>query len=389
VIDLETVRAETPAVQNLVHFNNAGTSLMAAPVFSALLDYLQREQEIGGYETAVERKADSDNFYTQAAKLIHCDPDEIAFCESATRAWQAFFYGISFKPGDKIITTQLDYGSNFVGYIQQQQRHDVQVVVIETDDSGDINLDALELAVDDTTKLISIGHIPTANGVINDAARVGEIANSAGIPYLLDACQSAGQIEVNAKEIGCTALSVTGRKYLRGPRGTGFLYVNKDFANSMQPPWLDQHGVKLIHRQRYELCAGAQRFENFEINFASRIALGKALEYANAIGMREIGERIVALGTYCRDKLVSIPGVTVQDTGVVRGGIVTFSHDDKSPAEIRDVMHRHGINVWISTGPGSLVDFQARGLKVLVRASLHYFNTESEIDQMIGVLKVL
>jgi len=362
---------------------------MASPVYAAYLDYLNREQQIGGYETARERAEDSRNFYLQAAELIHCNIDEIAFCESATRAWQSFFYGLKFKEGDKIITTQLDYGSNFVGYIHQKRRLGVECVVIECDRYGDVDLAALESAIDGRTRLISISHIPTANGVINDAARVGQIAKSAGVPFLLDACQSVGQIDVNVAEIGCTALTVTGRKYLRGPRGTGFLYVNKTFADSMDPPWLDQHGVELLDRSSYQICAGARRFENFEISFAARVALGKALEYANKTGMVEIGDRVLALGAYCRKQLEAVPGVTVQDTGVNKSGIVMFSHEDKSPGEIRDLMGQNGINVWVSSGPGSLVDFQKRDLDILLRASLHYFNTEEEIDRMIDLLKSL
>ena len=389
MINLHAIRADIPALSNLIHFNNAGTSLMPAPVYATYLEYLEQEQNRGAYEVANQRAGDTDNFYQQTAKMIHCTADEIAFCESATRAWQSFFYSLKFQPGDQVVTTQLDYGSNFVGYIHQQQRLGIEIVVIPCDDKGEIDFGAMRNAINYRTKLLSVSHIPTANGIISDVAKVGEIASDTGIPFLLDACQSVGQINVDVNQIGCTALSATGRKYLRGPRGTGFLYVDKDFAESMDPPWLDQHGVNLLDRNSFELCSGARRFENFETNFAARITLGKAIEYANNIGLSAIGDRIISLGSYCRDQLVTIPQVTLQDTGSVKGGIVMFSHGEKSPAEIVDYLHQHNVNVWASSGPGSLVDYQCRGLEVLVRASLHYFNSEAEIDQMVKLLKVI
>ncbi len=389
MIDINSVRDDTPSVSNLIHFNNAGTSMMAQPVFEAWMDYLAREQEIGGYEAAIERQTDTKNFYQQAAKLVHCEPGEIAFSESATRAWQSFFYGVKFNPGSRIVTSQLDYGSNFVGFIQQHNRHGAEIVVVDSDANGEIDLVQFEREVDHRTALVSISHIPTANGIINPAAAVGKIAQSAGVPYLLDACQSIGQIDVDAKEIGCTAMSTTGRKYLRGPRGTGFLYVDKQHIESFEPPWLDQHSVNLVDRGNYELCDSAQRFENFETAFAARICFGKALEYANKIGINNIEQRIIHLGEYCRGKLASVPGVVLQDQGVNKGGIVMFSLADREPAEVQRGLKSHSINVWSSAGPGSLIDFQRRNIDALVRASIHYFNTEQEIDRMVEMLPAI
>jgi selenocysteine lyase/cysteine desulfurase len=360
---------------------------MPGPAIDAMLDYLKSEQEIGGYETAMQNADASSDFYIQAANAINASSDEIAYCESASKAWQLFFYSIPFTPGDRIITTQLDYGSNFVGFIQQHNRLGVEVDVVETDSNGDIDLDAMEKAINRRTRLISLSHIPTANGIINPAARVGQLARSAGVPFLLDACQSVGQVNVDVKEIGCTALTATGRKYLRGPRGTGFLYVSSAALGEIEPGWLDQHGVKLLDRGHYELLESARRFENFEVGYAARIGLGEALRYFNRVGPTNVESRVVYLGNYCRERLCGIPQVTLHDNGSLKGGIVMFSLKGWDPPDVRDYLHQHQINVWASSGPGSLIDFQTRGLQSLIRASVHYFNTEEEIDRMATILK--
>lgn len=389
MIDIDQVRADTPAVKFLTHFNNAGASLMPTSAYRAMLEYLQREQEIGGYETVLEYVDQTADFYVEAARSINASSAEIAFCESATKAWQLFFYSIPFKRGDRIITTQLDYGSNFVGFIQQHNRLGVEVVVIETDSNGEIDLVAMEREIDDRARLVSLSHIPTANGIINPAAQVGQIARSAGVPYLLDACQSVGQIDVDVKQIGCSALSVTGRKYLRGPRGTGFLYVDQNVLANIEPGWLDQRGVVLRGSDQYELLNSAKRFENFEVGFGARIGLGNALKYFNQIGAKNVEQRIIQLGTYCREKLNAVPGVSLHDNGAHRSGIVTFTMEGHTPAEIRRFLNRHKINIWASAGPGSLVDFQRRGIDSVARASVHYFNTEEEIEKMVALLSTL
>lgn len=387
MIDVNRVRADTPALNQLTHFNNAGASLMPASAYKSMLDYFESEQTIGGYETAMKFADATQDFYVQAAKSINAHPEEIAFCESATKAWQIFFYSIPLKRGDRIITTQFDYGSSFVGFIQQHRHHGVEVDVIETDSSGDIDLVSLEEAIDDRTRLISLSHIPTANGIINPAERVGELAQSAGVPFLLDACQSVGQIDVNVEKIRCTALSATGRKYLRGPRGTGFLYVRRSALADIEPRWLDQHGVNLESRKSYRVLDSARRFENFEVGFGARIGLGQSLTYFNDLGPQNVEARVKRLGAHCRERISALPGVQIRDTGAAKGGIVMFSLKGCTPEDVRDYLHSHKINVWVSSGPGSLIDFQARGIESLIRASVHYFNTEHEIDKMADLLE--
>ena len=390
--DIDRARRDTPGCQNVLHFNNAGSSLMPATVVEAVKDYLDREAAIGGYETVAERSGDLEHFYDAAAALIGCHRDEIAFVENATRAWDMAFYALArtFGPGDRILTAEAEYASNFIAFLQMARHTGATVEVIPGEESGQLSLDALKSAVDTRVKLIAISHVPTNGGLVNPAAGVGRIARDAGIPYLLDACQSVGQMPVDVEAIGCDMLSATGRKYLRGPRGTGFLYVRRSWIEKLEPPFLDLHAAHWTGRDGFEIRADARRFENFECNFAGKVGLGAAIDYAMGWGLEATYERLGSLAGRLRDALTALPGVIVRDIGAEKCGIVTFTVDGIASADIAPALRREAINVSVSRPDSTLLDATARNLPPLVRASVHYFNTEDEVERFCGAVgKVL
>ena len=359
---------------------------MPTPVSEALYDFLKKEELPGGYETADSEKAALNNFYTSIGKLINCKPNEVAYVENATRAWDMAFYAFKFEAGDKILTTISEYGSNVIAYLQQAQRYGVEVVFVPDDEHGQIDTEALEKLIDNKTKLISISHIPTGGGLVNPAKEVGRIANKHGVPFLLDACQSIGQLDFDVKEIGCDMASGTGRKFLRGPRGTGLLYIREELANKLTPPMLDQHSADLTSPTTFKIHPDARRFENWEQYFAGKAALGVAADYAMSWGMDNIQNRVFSLATELRTKLANIDGITLTDQGAVQCGIITFMAAQKDPNHIKTELSKHNINVSVSDGSGSLVSFVQRDLTEVVRASVHYFNTEDEIETFISAL---
>ncbi len=384
--DLEKIRQDTPGTQNRIHLNNAGSSLMPSPVYQAIVDHLDLEMEIGGYEAHARAALACERTYDAIAELINCHREEIALVENATVGWLMAFHGMRFEKGDRILTAEAEYASNVISYLQLAQKKGVVIDVIPSDEDGQIDITALEAAIDDRVKLISISHIPTNGGLINPAERVGAVARQYKIPYLLDACQSVGQIPIDVEAIGCDMLSATGRKYLRGPRGTGFLYVRKSFLDQLEPPFLDLHSAAWTAKDTYEMRADARRFENWESYFAGHIALGVAVDYLLDIGIDTASERLCSLAATAREKLSGIPGITVADIGKHKGGMVTFYHDRIPAEDIKEKLAKEGINVSTSNISSTRLDMEKRALPTLVRASFHYYNTEDELDTFLQVV---
>lgn len=386
-IDVARARAETPGCKNVLHFNNAGASLMPREVLEAQISHLQLEAEIGGYE-AFQREFDRlEHFYAATARLLNCDPDEIAFIENATRAWDMAFYSLRFGPGDRILTAANEYASNYIGFLQVKQRTGASVEVVPSDEHGQISLPALRGMIDERVKLIALTHVPTNGGLVQPAAAVGAIAREAGILYLLDACQSIGQIPLNIKEIGCDILSATGRKFLRGPRATGLLYMKRELAERIEPILLDMHAATWVQPDLYEIQHGAKRFENWEQNFAGKLGLSAAIETAMHWGIENIRDRVGPLADFLRQSLAEIPGIKIRDLGVERCGTVTFTAENHNPADIKTALAGKRINVSISKPEGTLLDMRARGISSMVRASVHYFNTEDEVSRFCAELR--
>ena len=396
--DLQRARNDTPGCQNVLHFNNAGASLPPQPVLDAVIAHLKREASMGGYEAADAARDAIEHTYDAVAVLIGCARDEVAIVENATRAWDMAFYSIPFQPGDRILTAMSEYASNYIAYLQEARKTGALVEPIPNDAYGQVSVDALRSMLDEYDKrgervrLISITHVPTNGGLVNPVAAIGKLARERGILYLVDACQSIGQMPMNVDTIGCDMLSATGRKYLRGPRGTGFLYVRRAVLEQLEPPLLDLHAATWTTPDRYEIRPDARRFENWETNYAGKIGLGVAIDYALSWDMQETWRRISGLAYRLRAELSTLPGVIVHDRGVTQCGIVTFTVDGHEPEELRRALAEQPdkrINVSIAVRNHTLLDMQARNLQTMVRASLHYYNTDEEIEQFCTALSAM
>ena len=385
-LDIARLRAETPGCAHVLHLNAAGSALPSRRTLDATLDHLRLEAEIGGYEAAAKAHDQLEGFYPAVAKLIGAGADEIAFVENATRAWDLAFYSLDFKPGDRILTCMSEYSSNYISYLQVAKKTGAEIVVVPDDNHGQIDLGALERLIDSRTKLVSISHVPTQGGLVQPAEAVGRIANSAGVLYLLDACQSVGQLPVDVAKIGCDFLSMTGRKYLRGPRGTGFLYARAATTSGIEPIFLDNHAAKWTGDNEYTLRGDARRFENWERYFAGVIGLRVATDQANELGMDAIWARLRELSEGLRARLATLRGIALTDLGQVKGAIVTFSVADADHLAIKDRLRQQAINVTVSTQFSSRLDLKNRGLLNVMRASVHIYNTEAELDRFVSAL---
>ncbi|MEN8235604.1 MAG: aminotransferase class V-fold PLP-dependent enzyme [Actinomycetota bacterium] len=389
MIDITSVRADTPGTEFVAHFNNAGASLMPAPVLARITNYLEEESRFGGYETADAHADDLSAVYDIIAGLIGADRSEIAIVESATRAWDAAFLSMRFEEGDRILTTTSEYASNVIAFLQVAERTGAVIEVIPDRPTGEIDVDALDAMIDDRVRLIAINHVPTNGGLVNPAAEVGCVANAHGIPYLLDACQSVGQMPIDVDEIGCDMLSATSRKFLRGPRGVGFLYVRDTMLDRLVPPVLDLHGARWETPDAYRMRSDAGRFEMWERSPALVLGMSAAAEYAASVGLDAIWDRVSMLAASLREALSALPGVTVQDIGAVKGAIVTFTLEGADAGAVKQALRDESINVSVVTPYSARFDMEARRLPNLVRASVHYFNSKEEIDRLAAAAATL
>lgn len=387
MLDIARIRADTPAAAEQVFLMSAGASLMPVPVVQAMRDYLDLEERLGGYQ-AYEREAPRiSRNYESAARLINALPEEIAFVESATSAWQMAFYSLQFKAGDIVLTCEAEYGANFVAFLQMRQRVGIEIQVVPSNAAGEIDLDALRRMIGPRVKLISLTWIPTNGGLTNPASEVGKIARAHGIAFLLDACQALGQVPVDVEALGCDMLSATGRKFLRGPRGTGFLYVRKSFMPQLEPHMIDHFSAPWVERDRYQLRDDARRYETWESNYVARIGLGVAMEYAMGIGMDNIARQCAALAGRLRAGLKQVPGTVVRDLGSQPSAIVSFTVDGKPAEEVAALAAKAGIVIGVSPPASTRLDAERRRLPALLRASPHYFNTDQDIDRALDFLQ--
>jgi selenocysteine lyase/cysteine desulfurase len=388
-MDIDALRQDTPGTANRVHLNNAGAGLLSRRTLEAMTSHLELEAAVGGYEAADQERDRINATRANVARLVGGQADEIALFDNSTHAWNAAFYSMTFKPGDRILTGRAEYGSSVLAYLQIAQRTGAEVVVVPDDESGQLDTTALANLIDERTKLVGVSHVPTSGGLINPAAEIGRITRAAGIPFLLDATQSVGQFPVDVSEIGCDMLTATGRKFLRGPRGTGLLWVRPEALEYLDPCVTEIEAATWDGKRGFTWHDGARRFETWEVSYSNVLGLSAAVQQALELGMDEIGRRAISLGAYLRDRLEALPGVTTYDLGRNRCAIVTAKVDAVPTADVASMLAKQGINVTTTVAEHTQFDTEHRGVHPLVRLSPHYYNTEAELDHAVEAIAEL
>jgi selenocysteine lyase/cysteine desulfurase len=375
-------RRDTPGCAGRIHLNNAGAAFSPRPVTEAVLDHLRREQEIGGYEAEEEAADRLRAGYGALASLLHCAPRNVAVVENATVAFSQALGAFDFAPGDRLVTTRNDYSSNQIMYRVLALRRGVEVVYAEDLPEGGVDPESVRrLAVHPRCRLVALTWIPTNSGLVQDAEAVGEVCESLGVPYIVDACQAAGQLPVDPARLRCDYLGGTARKFLRGPRGIGFLYVSdRALERGDYPLGLDMHGAERCGEDGFELMEGARRFENWEFPYALVLGQAEAARYAVAVGIEETGRRAADLAAQIRERLGALPGARVRDRGRRLCAIVTA---EVAGWDADDLVHRLRV-LGINTSAATHEDGSR-----MVRISPHYYNTQEEIDALIEAVESL
>jgi len=388
-IDKTAVTADLLCDAGVAHLDNAGAALMPRCVLETQIEHLKLEAAVGGYEAARLRSDQLEAVYNSVARLINCGREEVAIVENATVGWMMAFYSIPFAAGDRILTAEAEYASNYLAYLQLARDKGVVVETIPSTATGELCVESLQAMIDDSVKLISVTHVPTNGGLVNPVEAIGAVARANDILYIVDACQSAGQMPLDVNAIQCDVLSATGRKWLRGPRGVGFLYVSSRILESLHPPMIDLFSAVWVDVDRYELRKDARRFENWESNYAAKLGLGSAIDYALNIGLDNIEVEVSRLADMFRARLGEIAGVNLHDIGEKKCGIVTFSVTGIDPAAIEARLRENKIHVSVSSPASTLIDATRRELPTLVRASVHYYNQETQIDALVSCVKTI
>jgi cysteine desulfurase/selenocysteine lyase len=382
-LDIEKLRADTPGTQAIIHFNNAGCSLPVKETIDIITEYLQLEATLGGYEVKNKYENIINDFYSEAAELINAGKDEIAIVSNASDGVNKILHSIQWKAGDVLLTTEVEYGNCYLNYLKLKEEKGIIVKIVPSDHDGNILLKKMEEMISSKVKLIAVTHIPTNSGLIMPAEKIGNIAKKHNILFLLDACQSVGHIPVDVKKIQCDFLSTTSRKYLRGPRGMGFIYARKEILEKLKPSTLDMVTAHWKDADNYALDCNIKIFEQWEKSYALLLGFSKALSYLNNLGVENTWKRIQYLSTYLRSQLEQTGGIEVTDIGKEQCGIVTFSVAGIDSEKLVNALLKHGINLSTSLRFSTVLDMDKRGLTGVCRASIHYFNTKEEIDILI------
>ncbi|ACU61985.1 aminotransferase class V-fold PLP-dependent enzyme [Chitinophaga pinensis] len=390
-MDIQKIRRDTIGCEQLIHLNNAGAALMPAVVANGIRDYISAEETGGGYETADKYSAELDQFYTYMAKLLHCRSENIAFTTNATDSFNRALSAVPFKQGDVILTTENDYPSNFIAFISLQKRLGIEIVTVRNTPSGETDLEDLEQKINTLQpRLVSVTHVPTSSGLVQPVAAIGNITKRYDTLYLLDACQSVGQLAVDAIATGADFISGTFRKFLRGPRGAGFLYISdKALQSGLEPLFPDLRGAEWTGIHAYTHREDAKRFEDWETAFALMAGSTAAIKYLLDIGIQEVQTRNETLTAYLRHQLGNVPGVQLQDKGKHPCSIVTFSIANQEPERFKQYFKQHGVNIYTTARSSAIIDFTQKGIEWVARVSPHYYNTEAEIDRFMQLLTAI
>ncbi len=382
-------RADTPGCARRIHLNNAGAGLMPRPVVEAIHHHINLEATLGGYEAAAAMEPDIEAAYDSVASLLNARRDNIALGSSATAAFVRVLSSFDFRPGDAIITTRSDYTSYQIQLLALAQRQGVQVLHAAERAEGGVDPDSVRhLLQRSRCRLVTVSWIPTHSGLVQDVEAVGEVCDELGIPYHVDACQVVGQFPIDVRRLRCDYLSATARKFLRGPRGIGFLFAsNRALDRGDHPLFVDMHGAKWVAPEQYEIHPTARRYEEGEFPFALVLGLRAAADYAMGVGVNIAKDRSGMLAALFRDAVGEIAGVRALDAGTARSALVTLEIAGRHASEIAGALSERRVNTSVTLQWHGLRDLGARNVESALRISPHYYNTEAEVLEVAGYLR--
>ena len=384
-------REDTPGCSSRVHLNNASAGLMPKSVLAAITSHLQREANFGGYESSDDAAPAVEEAYVNVAQLVGAKSRNIAVVENSTVAFFQALSAFDFQPGDAIVTTRNDYISNQLAYLSLARRHGVMVHRAADLPAGGADPQSVrELLRLPRVRLLAVTWVPTNSGLMQPVEQLGQVAEEAGVPYMIDACQALGEIPIDVARLRCDFLSATARKFLRGPRGIGLLYISdRALQRGDHPLYIDMRGANWVSADTFEFTPDARRFENWEFAYCLLLGLGEAARYASQIGIELAGGRARELAASLRNKLRALPGFRVLDRGKELAAIVTVEVPAWNSPELVEFLRTRKINTSATLREYAVIDMDEKRAASALRVSPHYYNTEAELDMLVGALQSL
>lgn len=351
------------------YFNHGGCSFITTSTLDAVVKQLRHEQEMGNAVADLMSSADRSSVYKLAAQTVGANEEDVALTDSHTTGWAKSLQTISLNAGDVILTNRSEWGGNLSSLQKLAHLHGSSVVVMPTTAYGSVCLKSLAALMSKSVKLISVSWIGSNGGHVEPVAEIGELAQAHGVPYFLDASQVVGQMPVNVQHIGCDVLTAPGRKWLRGPKGTGFMYLRPEFLEKCQET------AQADSAADSSTPLTAKYFEVSSASVPLQMGLLAALAQLEQVGVETIQKQILTRSQYLWERLQGIPGVNCICPVAPQHGLVSFNVVGHPATAVRQKLMGIGIEVAANLATFTPLDMHERQLDAVVRASPHACTT--------------
>lgn len=382
-----------PLHGNYVYVNSAAASPPPRQVVDTSIDYLQKTASLGPYLPSFREEVYQkiEETREKAAKFIGAKTSEMAFVKNGTEGINFIANGLTWNKGDEIILADIEFHSNYTPWLKLRDKKKVHLKIIKTDFSGVIDVNLIEQEISNRTKLITVSHLSNASGALQHIEKICEIAKKRDVLTLINASQTLGLIPINVQELDCDFLTGCGRKWLRGPEGSGILYIRESLVESIEPTIIGWGGTTWdFETNEYYYLSTARRVEAGCPIVPSILGLGAAIDYAQNIGIEEIVTKVEALTRYSFQQLSVIEGIAIYGPKNIenRLAIIPFNVEGLHPDEITNYLEKNNIIIESGTFMANML-LQHYGINKMVRISPHYFNTKVEIDFIVTLIKFL
>ena len=398
LFDVDRVRADFPILQQIInghplaYLDNAASSQHPRSVIDAISHYYEHDHANvhRGVHTLSQRATEAQEHGREAVRrFINAgDRREIVFTRGTTEAINlvAYSFGQSLKPGDEILISYMEHHSNIVPWQLACERTGARLNVVPMNERGELILDEFHRRLNDRTRIVAMVHVSNALGSVNPVEEIVAAAKSRGIPVLIDGAQAIAHQPVDVQALGCDFYAFSGHK-MCGPTGIGVLYGRSEWLDRL-PPF--QGGGDMILTVSFEHTVYNElpyKFEAGTPHVAGAAGLGAAIEYLEAIGMGRIHAYEQRLLRYATDAIGSLPGVKIIGCAAHKASVVSFTVDGIHPHDLGTVLDHQGVA--IRTGHHCAMPvMEFFGLAGTARASLAFYNTERDIDQLVAGIGV-